>query len=140
HKLHNIPAYILCGGKSTRMQAEKVLVYFDNKPFVQHIIDAVKPITNSIFLVMKITAYKTLGYELIEDIHADKVPVGCIHTALQHSQSLNNLILSCDVPFITTEVLEILLAKHESEVTFLSDDNKNYPLIGIYQKQLEELF
>src|SRR5690606_2469194 len=25
-------------------------------------------------------------------------------------------------------------------VTFLSDDNKNYPLIGIYQKQLEELF
>lgn len=139
-KLHHIPVYILCGGKSTRMQTEKGLVCIDNKPFIQHIIDAVKPVTNAIILVTKNQDYKTFGYKLIEDIHEDKGPLGGIHTALKHSQYTDNLILSCDVPFITTEVLEILLEKHESEVTFLSDDNKNYPLIGIYQKQLEELF
>src|SRR5690606_26607517 len=139
-KPHHIPVYILCGGKSTRMQTEKGLVCFDNKPFIQHIIDAVKPITNNIVLVTKNTGYKTFGYKLIEDIYADKGPVGGIYTALKHSQSTNNLILSCDIPFITTQILEKIIEKHESEVTFLSDNKKNYPLIGIYQRHLEKLF
>ena len=47
----NISVYILCGGKSTRMQEEKGLVFYKNQPFVQHIIQAVMPITDKIFLV-----------------------------------------------------------------------------------------
>src|SRR5690606_17235614 len=120
NKLHNIPTYILCGGKSTRMQTEKGLVCLDNKPFIQHIIDAVKPITNTIILVTNNPDYKKFGCKTIEDVYEDKGPVGGIYTALLHSHSVNNLILSCDVPFITTEILKTLLEEHEREVTFLS--------------------
>jgi len=42
-----ISAYILCGGKSSRMQMEKGMVCYQNSPFIQHIINAVKPLTGN---------------------------------------------------------------------------------------------
>lgn len=139
----NISAYILCGGKSARMQTEKGLVSFNEKPFIQYIIDAIKPITNNIVLITNNEAYKIFGYNLVKDIYTDKGPVGGIHSALHHSKSENNLILSCDVPFITTKVLEILIKNHlnsTNNISFLTDGIKNYPLIGIYSKQSETIF
>ena len=139
----NISAYILCGGKSSRMQTEKGLVCFNGKSFIQHIIEAVKPLSDSIVLVTKNQDYKVFGYEIIEDVITDKGPVGGIHTVLNHTKTENNLILSCDVPFITTQVLNILIENHlnnKYNITFLSDENKNYPLIGIYNKQVKNAF
>lgn len=139
----NISAYILCGGKSSRMQTEKGLVCFNEKPFIQYIINAIKPIANNIVLVTNNEDYKIFGCNLIEDIYTNKGPVGGIYTALEHSKVENNLILSCDIPFITTEVLKILIDNHlssENNITFLSDGIKNYPLIGVYKKLLVNLF
>ncbi len=139
----NISAYILCGGASSRMQTEKGLVCINNQPFIQYIIDAVKPITNHIVLVTKNKDYKIFQYELIEDVYENKGPVGGIYTSLNHSKNTNNLILSCDVPFITTKVLKILINNHfknQDYITFLSDGIKNYPLIGLYNRHKKNVF
>ena len=138
----NISAYILCGGASSRMQTEKGLVCINGKTFIQYIIEAIKPITNNIVLVTKNKDYSTFGYHLIEDIHPDKGPVGGIHTALQHSKSEQNFILSCDIPFITSDVLKFLVSNHSenNNITFLSDENKTYPLVGIYNKRIKNIF
>ena len=39
---NNITGIILAGGKSSRMGTEKGLIIYKNKPFVEHIIEAMK--------------------------------------------------------------------------------------------------
>lgn len=129
---------ILCGGKSSRMQSEKGLVLYQNKPFIEHIIEAVFPISSNIQLITNTNDYDYLGYRKIKDIIADKGPLGGIYTALVHSETEMNLILSCDIPLISTEILMELIEKHDAnfDVSVFEDTNRIHPLIGIYSKRI----
>ena len=136
--MEKVAVSILCGGKSSRMQSEKGLVLFQGKPFIEHIIEAALPISDSIQLVTNTADYDYLPYQKIKDIELDKGPIGGIYSALVHSDSAINLILSCDIPLISTELLAELIAKHQTdfEVSVFSEANKIHPLIGIYTKKI----
>lgn len=130
-----IAAYILCGGKSSRMGSEKGLIDFKGKPFIQWIIEAVMPLTDEIFLVTQNVDYLQFECPLIEDIYQGKGPVGGIHTAFSHSRNRRNLILSCDIPTINSAMLESLISKSDGspdQLIFFSDEQNDYPLVGIY--------
>nr|WP_315177400.1 molybdenum cofactor guanylyltransferase [uncultured Flavobacterium sp.] len=129
---------ILCGGKSSRMQSEKGLVLYQNKPFVEHIIEAVLPISSNIQLITNTNDYDYLAYKKIKDIVVDKGPLGGIYTALVHSETEMNLILSCDIPLISNEILLELIEKHGTnfDVSVFEDINRIHPLIGIYSKRI----
>ena len=138
-----ISAFILCGGTNRRMQTEKGLIVYKDKTFIEWIIEAIKPITNSIFLVTKNKDYHQFGYQLVPDIHHSKGPVGGIYTALKHSEAKINLILSCDIPNITSNILKTYLIKNigeTSDLIYLADKNRDYPLIGIYSKKIASEF
>ena len=140
---NNISAFILCGGKSSRMQTEKGLVIFRDKPFIQHIIDAVKAVTSNIFLVTENTDYEKFGFPLISDIYADKGPVGGIYSALKNTSTCDNLILSCDIPLITIAILNDLISSHaktEKSITIATEVEKSHPLIGVYHKSVAPFF
>ncbi|NNL15334.1 MAG: molybdenum cofactor guanylyltransferase [Flavobacteriaceae bacterium] len=139
----NISAYILCGGKSSRMQTEKGLVTYLNKPFIQLVIEAILPITSNIFLVTDNQYYSSFGFPLIPDVYKEKGPVGGIYSALNHSDSDYNLLLSCDIPNITSSVIDNYLINNlssDTDVSLLSDDSDSYPLIAIYNKRVESKF
>lgn len=133
----SLSAYILCGGKSSRMGEEKGLVEFRGKTFVQWILEAVFAFVDKPVLVTQNSAYRQFGLELIPDRIADQGPVGGIFTALGHSDTAQVLILSCDIPQISTEALDLLLAesqKYPEKISFLSDGKNDYPLIAVYPK------
>jgi len=136
--MQNFSTYILCGGKSSRMGSEKGLVMYKGKTFIQRILEAVTPVCDSICLVTNNHAYASYNYPLIPDVISEKGPVGGIYTALKHSTTPWNLILSCDVPMLTTEVLQTYLLKEspDTAITYLSDGRKNSPLIGLYAQHL----
>ena len=139
---NNISVYILCGGLSTRMQEEKGLVQFKGKAFIECIIEAVIPITQDVFLVTKNEIYKQFGYPLVADVYENKGPVGGIYSALEHSKNEYNLILSCDIPNINTSVLQTYLLgrSNNNAITYLVDDEREYPLIGVYSKNVASIF
>jgi molybdenum cofactor guanylyltransferase len=134
--METLTAFILCGGKSSRMKSEKGLVLFQKKPFIEHIIQAILPVTENIQLITNTKEYDYLPYQKISDIILDKGPLGGIYTALTHSQTEFNLILSCDIPLISTELLTELISKHnqEAEITIFASESRLHPLIGIYSK------
>lgn len=120
------------------MGEEKGLVEFYGKSFVQWILDAVVPLVPVPVLVTQNPAYRYFGLEMIPDLIADQGPLGGIYTALSHSDADSVLILSCDVPKITAEVLAFLAQQANGQpgkITFLSDGKNDYPLIGIYPRQ-----
>ncbi len=129
---------ILCGGKSSRMQSEKGLVLYQNKAFIEHIIAAVLPISGNIQLVTNSNEYDYLGYKIIKDIVLEKGSLGGIYSALVHSDFDNNLILSCDIPLISTQIIHKLIYNHTDNVyiTVFGDTERIHPLIGIYSKNL----
>jgi molybdopterin-guanine dinucleotide biosynthesis protein A len=136
--METLTVFILCGGKSTRMQSEKGLVLFQEKPFIEHIIQAILPITDKIKLITASKEYDYLEYEKIPDLIVDKGPLGGIYTALMHSETEFNLILSCDIPLISTELLQELISKHnaEAQITVFASESRLHPLIGIYSKKV----
>ncbi|RXG11956.1 molybdenum cofactor guanylyltransferase [Leeuwenhoekiella aestuarii] len=136
--LANIPAYILCGGKSSRMGRDKGLVTLQDKPIITNIISSLEKITINIFLVTDNQDYLSLGFPLLSDNYKGRGPLGGIQTALNHTQTEKVFMLSCDIPLLTVDTLYTLLKKAENDtkISFATSGKNWHPLVGIYSKSL----
>lgn len=138
----NITGIILSGGKSSRMGTDKGFLIYEEKPFIQHSIDALKPLVSEIIIVSNNPDYDVFGLKRIEDVIENSGPVAGIYSGLKHSKTEYNIVLSCDVPLITSEILRKLIVAVDgvSEVIQIESDGKNMPLIALYNKQCEPTF
>ena len=134
---NNITGIILAGGKSTRMGSDKGFVIYQNKPFIQHIIDALQPLVNEIIIVSNNPDYDVFKLKRIDDIIKDAGPLAGIYTGLYHSKTDLNLVLSCDIPAINQDVLkQLILQKNEEiDVVQAQSNGKTMPLIALYNKR-----
>ncbi len=139
---NNITGIILAGGKSSRMGTEKGLIIYKNKPFVEHIIEAMSPLVDNIIIISNNKAYESFGFKCYEDLIKNTGPLAGIYTGLRYSKTDNNLIVSCDIPLIKTAVLQKLIDQKNdtSEVIQLQSQGKNMPLIALYKKSCEVIF
>ena len=141
--MKTLTAYILAGGKSSRMGSDKGLLLFNNRSIVSHIYDALLPIAGeNVVVVSGNEKYDFLGVERIEDLVLDKGPVGGIFTALSHTKTKLNLIVSVDVPLVSTELLQWILDNHSEDflMTQVQTDEKSSPLIAVYDQKLLSAF
>src|SRR6202008_2205785 len=99
-----ITAIILAGGKSSRMKEDKGLVYFNGKMLVEHVIASAKKMTTRIIIITANPAYRQFGYPCTEDEMKEKGPLGGIFTGLVHSSTKKNLVLGCDLPFLSQQI------------------------------------
>jgi len=134
--------YILTGGNSTRMGTDKALQIFRKQTFLQHILNALKPINTTIKLVSSKQSHQNLDFDYIVDIAKDKGPVSGIASALKDTKNKWNLILSCDIPLLQTNFIEWLIANHHSsfDATVCIVEDKKMPLTAIYNKSCLSLF
>ena len=128
--------YVIIGGKSSRMGTDKASLLFEGQTFLNRIIKAVNPQITSIKLVSSLEKHQNLSYETIPDIETNKGPVSAIASALSHTNTPLNLILSCDIPLIQQNLLDWLLKQHNDifQATLICCNGKKMPLIGIYNK------
>lgn len=139
---NTITGIILAGGKSQRMGTDKGLLELKGKPFVSHVYDAMQAIVGDNIVVVSSNAdYDALGYTRIEDLIADKGPVGGLYTALKQSKTKFNLVLSVDVPLVSSELLQWLVDNHEDSylISQLRAKDKVSPLIAIYDRSIRIL-
>jgi molybdopterin-guanine dinucleotide biosynthesis protein A len=113
----DLRAYVLAGGASSRFGRDKALVRFGATPLLLEILELAKSCTPKIAVVAGAQRYAGLeGHlEIVEDRWPGEGPLGAIITALQYTVGTHpsaewNLILSCDMPFLTTEWLQFLVA------------------------------
>lgn len=133
----NLTALVLAGGKSTRMGKDKAFLLYKNKMFIHHVIDAVLPLTKSVFIVSDDTKYDNLGFQRIEDFIKDAGPLSGIVSGLQNIKTSHALVVTCDVPLIKAEMLQMLLlqAKKDKEyIIQLKTKSDTMPLLAIYPK------
>lgn len=106
-----IAAYILAGGQSSRMGRDKAMLAPGGIPLLMRTAALVAPLAGPPIIVGPPTRYSALGYNVIPDDAPGVGPLGGIATALRHSNQSWNLILGCDLPFITTGWLDYLIGR-----------------------------
>jgi molybdenum cofactor guanylyltransferase len=116
----NVEAFILAGGKSSRMGRDKTLLELEGEPLVQRAANLVRPLVSEVTLVISAPPSlapegtnrdSTFGLPTVADNWPDAGPLGGIATALAAATSPWCLILACDMPFLTAEWLAFLLGR-----------------------------
>tara|TARA_R110002049_G_scaffold309212_2_gene518720 strand:+ start:3366 stop:4166 length:801 start_codon:yes stop_codon:yes gene_type:complete len=138
----HITGIILAGGKSTRMGTDKGFLMLNGKKFVEHSIDALKPMVSKIMIVSDNPDYDIFGLERIDDFIKNAGPVSGIYSGLKHSKTDYNLVLSCDIPLIASKVLNKIIDAIDdaSEIIQVESNGKTMPLIALYKKSCADIF
>ena len=131
---------ILAGGKSSRMGRDKALLKFKNKTFVEIIYDNLKDICSEVIISSNNPKVKIAGVKTVEDDIKDIGPMGGLFTCLKLSKTELSIVVSVDTPFVTKKTIsKIALHSDGYDITFVKQNNKAHPLIGIYRKNIIEL-
>jgi len=129
-----ITGIILAGGKSSRMGTEKGLQELCAKPLISYAIQALSGLCATIIISSSSDAYKSFGHKLVPDEFPGIGPMGGIYSALRQSKTEKNLVLSCDLPFVTKELLSFILeSSADFDVAVPFEGNQHYePLCAVY--------
>jgi molybdenum cofactor guanylyltransferase len=128
---------ILAGGLSSRMGEDKGLMQFQGKRMIEHILDRVSELNLPILIVSNDSRYNQFNYPCFKDEFKGQGPLAGLYTGLKESQTLFNLVLSCDIPFVDLEVLITLLNfNNQSNIVLTKYKEKTHHLIGRYSKTL----
>ena len=108
-----VAAYVLAGGGSTRFGRDKALAEFAGKSMLARMTELMGSVAGGVNVVAAAGKYGDAGAEMVEDRWPGEGPLGGIVTALRHTQQQNavcewNLIVSCDMPFLTVEWMQFL--------------------------------
>ena len=121
------------------MGRDKALLPLGPVPLVVHVARVVCEATGgSATLVGPRDRYGSLGWPLIEDQMPGDGPLGGIIAALHTTTAEYNLIVACDMPWLTVNALRDLLAeraKAEADVILARSENGIEPLCAIYRRR-----
>jgi molybdenum cofactor guanylyltransferase len=135
-------AFVLAGGQSTRMGADKAFVQLEGCTLLAHALALVKSVTSDVRIVGSPEKFAAFG-EVVEDEFPQHGPLAGIHAALRASSSELNLMLAVDMPFVEVPFLEYLFqeaARHQSVmVTIPRAAGAWQTLCAVYRKPFADL-
>jgi molybdopterin-guanine dinucleotide biosynthesis protein A len=129
--------FVLAGGKSSRMGADKAFLEFGGKTLLDIARGLVAGVCESVAIVGDRARF---GPEAIEDIFPDSGPLGGIHAALSKTSSDLNLVLAVDTPFLDPKFLRWMLhraATTHSIVTVPHLAAGYQPLCAVYRRSFK---
>ena len=77
-----VTAFVLAGGKSTRMRADKAFVSLDGRTLLARALDIARCVTQDVRIVGDPHKFATFG-PTVEDVFPNCGPLGGIHAALR---------------------------------------------------------
>jgi len=101
-----IGGYVLAGGRSSRMGADKALLKLAGKPLGEHAAIKLRRVCADVSILSANPALAEYA-ALVEDLHPGCGPIAGIEAALAHSRYDWNLILPVDMPFLPTAFLDL---------------------------------
>jgi molybdopterin-guanine dinucleotide biosynthesis protein A len=136
-----IAGYVLAGGGSTRFGRDKALVELGGLPMLGRMIALLQNVANHVKVVGAPEKYARFEREMVSDRWPGEGPLGGIITALEDAGKSAahtewNVIVSCDMPFLTPEVMEFLIeraAKSDAQVVVAHSAQGPEPLCSCWR-------
>ena len=136
----DVTAFILAGGKSTRMGADKAFVLLDGRTLLARALDTARSITPEVRIVGDPQKFASFA-PTVEDIFPNCGPLGGIHSALRSSPTDLNLMLAVDVPFVSPALLQHLVGRASNSpatVTVAQTGGGYQPLCAVYRRNFAD--
>lgn len=132
-----IEGFILVGGQSRRMGADKAGLKLGGRSFVERAAEALAAISRTVRVVG--TRDETLMYPLkvVSDVYPKWGALGGLHGALAACRAPWAAILACDLPFVTGELF-VRLASFRADfdaVVPVQMDGRLQPLCALYRRE-----
>ncbi len=105
--MEQLTAFVLAGGKSTRMGEDKAFLALKGRTLLDRALDTVRALTPEVIIVGERSRFSRFG-TVVEDVFRDRGPLGGIHAALTATATDLNLILALDMPFVEKSFLKYL--------------------------------
>jgi molybdenum cofactor guanylyltransferase len=145
-----VAGFILAGGASSRMGQEKCLLEFSGEPLLVRTARLIEPLVTTLTIVGPPERYARLGLHAIADhssteqkgIEKISSPLMGIATALRMTKSPWNLILACDLPYLTPEWLGWLLSRavqSTAHIVMPRTSRGLEPLVAVYRRECVEI-
>ena len=141
--MNNIEAFILIGGRSSRLGTDKAFVELGGRTLAQRAVENVRRglsperITmvagsSTQFAIEAITADTPFIFDLLEG----RGPIGGLHAALSYASTPWIFVLASDYPFVSSELIGLLAENVDDEygaVVPEQDDGRLQPLCAFYK-------
>ncbi len=135
-------AFVLAGGKSSRMGTDKAFVVLDGRTLLARMLEVARALTSNVRVVGNPGKFAAFA-PVIEDLFPGCGPLGGIHAALRSSPTDLNVILAVDVPFVSLALLQFLLTRAQnvptSVVTLARANGGLQPLCGVYRRSFADV-
>lgn len=136
---------VLAGGRSTRLGTgrDKAAELLGGKMLLELAIELLSGFADDILVVGRNAEEiksidpdkQSKSISFVKDIEKNKGPLGGIFTGLVSSPLERNLVIACDMPFLTEEILQSLVDTDEGQdAVILTTGGMVQPLVGIYGK------
>jgi len=106
-----VAGFILAGGASSRMGVNKARMEISGTSLLHRTARLLQPLVTDMAVIGPPDCYSQMGLRLVPDDRPGLGPLGGIATALRVSSSPWNLIVGCDLPYLTGEWLHFLLRR-----------------------------
>ncbi|MBI1750241.1 MAG: molybdenum cofactor guanylyltransferase [Acidobacteria bacterium] len=110
-KFQNVSAFILAGGSSSRMGADKALLELAGQPLLLRTARLLDAFVTPVTVIGDPSLYASLGLPVFPDDVPGLGPLGGIATALRISRMPWNLVVACDLPYLTAAWIDFLISR-----------------------------
>jgi len=103
---------ILAGGKNLRLGRNKALEIIGGKTVIERVLARLSLIVNTIIIVTadgKNHLMPLPDARFVADVYPGKGPLGGIYSGVSTSSTDLNIVVACDMPFLSTDLLQHML-------------------------------
>lgn len=124
------------------MGRDKAFVELGGSTLIERVIQRSADLgqAETILITNKPADYAHLGLPMHRDALPDKGSLGGIYTALLRARSPAVVVLACDMPFVSADLLRFMLARLDADTDIVVPRVEGYPqaLHAIYRKTCAE--
>jgi molybdopterin-guanine dinucleotide biosynthesis protein A len=120
------------------MGRDKALILIDGVPMIQRILETLQHVVpRAVVISDRAGAYDFLGVQVHSDVIKDRGPAAGIHSALVHSAADRVLVVPCDMPYLSEELLRhIMRFPDPGDACVLETRGIRNPLCGLYHRRI----
>jgi molybdopterin-guanine dinucleotide biosynthesis protein A len=134
----NLTGILMCGGKSSRMGKDKYALLYNALPLYKPSLTTLEKYCTQILVSSNINFPEFENYTIIEDLVKDIGPMGGIYSCLKMSKSNYNIVLACDMPLVTGDLMSKLIANLKDDYDAVVPEflGRPEPLYAIYKRSI----
>ena len=123
------------------MGRDKSWLILDGRPMIEHVIGAVSQVADRVAIIANGPEYHRLGLPVFSDTKQGVGPLEGIRTALTNSYTEKALLVACDMPFVTPDLLASLLHFGEGHQVAapIGPDGLLEPLCAVYSTSILDI-